>query len=183
MEQGVLSGRHWWRRRWWRSGNLSLSTKDDLLSHDLQLRSAASICHLGSTVRNEINGPSSSQSVMCGFASPPMEEVGLLLDLGFGQVILFSHVWCLQSTCIMWLAILHLSLHHEKKSHGPSATREDEKQVGQIDCSYPSPARPRATQVNAAWFSQPQTTHRLCELNEWLLSYVTKVLELLGDIV
>lgn len=120
---------------------------------------------------------------MCAFASPPTEEAGLLLDVGFGKVILFRRVWFLQSACIMGLAISHLSLHHEKKSNGPSATREDEKQVGQTDCSYPSPAQPRATQVNSAWLSQSQTTHRLCELNEWLLSYVTKVLKVLGDTV
>lgn len=56
MEQEVWSGRHWWRRRWWRSGDLSLSSKDDLLSHGPQLRPTASICQLGSTVGNEING-------------------------------------------------------------------------------------------------------------------------------
>ena len=182
MEQEVLSGRRWWRRRWWRSGNLSLSTKDDLLSHGLQLRPTASSCQLGSTVRNEINGPNPSQSVICAFASPPAEEAGLILDLRFGQMILFRRVWCLQSTCIMGLAILHLSLHHEE-SNGPSAARKDEKQVGQIGCSHPSPAQPRATQMNSAWLSQAQTTHRLCELNEWLLSCVTQVLKFLGDTV
>lgn len=87
-------------------------------------------CQLGLHVRNEISS-SPSQSVMC-FASLPLAMD--CADLGFGQKILSRRVRCLQSTCIMGLAILDLS-HHEE-SNGPSATRKDEKQVGQIGCSH-----------------------------------------------